>query len=270
MKDKDFQYDNGRVITCSLFAATGVVRHGFSTRIGGVSADAFSSLNLGMHTEDDRENVQHNFSLFCRDLSISPEHLVLAEQVHETHIHKASISDCGKGIYQETDLAGVDGLITGEPGVALATFYADCTPILLLDPVERVVASVHSGWRGTVQKFARKAAFYMQKEYGSKRSNILAAMGPSIKQCHFEVGEEVYLDFAASFGTAAERVTRYKDGKYYIDTDSLNEMLLLEAGLSREHISICKACTACREDLFFSHRKSGGKTGRMCAVIELL
>ena len=270
MKRDAFSYDGGRVITCAAFSETGVVRHGFSTRIGGVSADAFDSLNLGMHTQDDRENVQHNFSLFCRDISVSPEHLVLSEQVHETKLHQATEKDCGKGLLEETDLQGIDGLITDKPGVALATFSADCTPILLLDPQKKVIASIHSGWRGTVQKFARKAAFYMQKAYGSKRSDILAAIGPSIKQCHFEVGEEVYLEFSAAFGSAAERVTRYEAGKYYIDTDALNVMLLLEAGLSRDNISVCDFCTYCREDLFYSHRKSSGKTGRMSAVIELV
>ncbi|MBE7022578.1 MAG: peptidoglycan editing factor PgeF [Ruminococcaceae bacterium] len=269
MHKQEFSFDGGRVLSCSAFSATGVVRHGFSTRIGGVSTGAFFSLNLGMHTADDAEGVQHNFSLFCRDLAIDPAHLVLSEQVHETVLYKAGRSDCGKGLYKETDLNGVDGLITDEPGVALATFYADCTPILLLDPKRRVIASVHSGWRGTVQKFARKAAFFMQKEYGAKREDILVAIGPSIKACHFEVDEEVYLDFAAAFGTRAERVTRFKDGKYYVDTDALNLGLLQEAGIPRENISVCSLCSYCEEDLFFSHRRSGGNTGRMCAVIEL-
>jgi len=270
MNNTDFVYDEGRVLSCRAFSETGIVNHGFSTRIGGVSTDAFSSLNLGMHTADDKENVQHNFELFCRDVCIEPSHLVLSEQVHETVIFKASRQDCGKGLLVESDLSGVDGLITDEPGVALATFYADCTPILLLDPKRKVIASVHSGWRGTVGKIARKAAFMMQKEYGCKRTDILAAIGPSIKQCHFEVGEEVYLNFAAAFGSRAERVTQLKNGKYYIDTDTLNVQLLQESGVLSENISVCPLCSYCEEELFFSHRRSGGTTGRMCAAIELI
>jgi len=270
MNKNGFCYDGGRVITCTAFSQTGIVHHGFSTRIGGVSAGAFSSLNLGMHTQDDKDNVQDNFRIFCRDISVDVHNLVLSQQVHETELYQADRDDCGKGLYCESDLQGIDGLITDKPGVALATFYADCTPILLLDPKRKVIASVHSGWRGTVGKFARKAALYMQKAYGSKREDILAAIGPSIKQCHFEVGEEVYLDFAAAFGSRVERVTTFKDDKYYIDTDALNVQLLLEAGLSFENIHVCPLCSYCEEELLFSHRRDSGSTGRMCAVIELL
>jgi len=270
MNKHGFVHDGKSVIVCSAFSETGVVRHGFSTRIGGVSTGAFSSLNLGMHTDDEPENVQDNFQFFCGDLSIDPHDLVLSEQVHETNLHDACYEDCGKGIYTESDLQGIDGLVTDKPGIALATFNADCTPILLLDPVQKVIASVHSGWRGTIGKIARKAALHMQKNYGSKREHILAAIGPSIKQCHFEVGEEVYLDFAAAFRSRVERVTEFRNGKYYIDTDALNVQLLLEAGLSFENIHVCPFCTYCEEDLFFSHRRDGGYTGRMGAVIELL
>ena len=264
-----FTYDGGRVLTCDALTATGLVRHGFSTKKMGTSTRIFSSLNLGVHTKDDIEAVRQNFTLFCRDVSVDPQHLVLSEQVHGTAIYTAEQRDAGKGLYRASDLSGIDGLITNQPGVALATFYADCTPILLFDPARKVIASVHSGWRGTVAKIVQRAVLIMNKQYDCSGDNILVAIGPSIKQCHFAVDEDVYLEFLLHFRGAAERCTKQKDGKFYIDTDALLVQSLLEMGISQEHISICKRCTHCDDDLFFSHRREG-QTGRMCAVIELI
>lgn len=268
MHNDGFTYEDGRVLCCDAFSATGLVKHGFSTKKKGTSTGIFSSLNLGVHTKDQQDNVEQNFSLFCGDVSIDSEHLVLSQQVHGTAIHCATKEDCGKGLYRESDLSGIDGLVTNEQGVALATFYADCTPILFLDPKQKVIASVHSGWRGTVQKIAQRAAMVMMREYGCKSEHILVAMGPSIKQCHFEVDENVYLEFLLHFRGMAEKSTIKKNGKYYIDTDALNVYSLLQMGILPEHISNCQLCTYCHEELFFSHRREG-ETGRMCAVIEL-
>ncbi len=263
-----FTYEGGRVLYCDAFSEIGLVKHGFSTKKKGTSTGIFSSLNLGVHTKDCRENVEQNFSLFCEELSIDSSHLVLSQQVHGTAIYRAGLKDCGKGLYRESDLQEIDGLVTNEPGVALATFYADCTPILFLDPVQKVIASVHSGWRGTVQKIAQRAVMTMMREYGCNSEQILVAMGPSIKQCHFEVDEDVYLEFLLHFHGMAEKSTIKKNGKYYIDTDALNIYSLLQMGISQEHIHTCNLCTYCNEELFFSHRRDG-ETGRMCAVIEL-
>lgn len=268
MRNDGFTYEGGRVLQCDAFSKTGLVKHGFSTKKKGTSTGIYSSLNLGVHTKDHIENVEQNFSLFCKDLSIDSSHLVLSQQVHGTAIYGTGQKDCGKGLYRESDLHEIDGLVTNEPGVALATFYADCTPILFLDPVQKVIASVHSGWRGTVQKIAQRAVMKMVREYGCNSEHILVAMGPSIKQCHFEVDEDVYLEFMLHFHTMAERNTIQKNGKYYIDTDALNISSLLQMGILQEHIYTCNLCTYCNEELFFSHRRDG-ETGRMCAVIEL-
>lgn len=263
-----FTYEDGRVLTCDALSATGLVRHGFSVNREGTSTGIFTSLNLGMHTQDDPETVRHNFALFCRDLSVDPCHLVLAQQTHSTNIRSVVPADAGKGLYADSDFTETDGLMTDQPGLALATFYADCTPILLLDPVRHVIASVHSGWRGTLGKIAQRAVLAMRKQYGCRSEDILVAMGPSIKQCHFEVDEDVYFAFLDRFRGEAERCTKRKNEKYYIDTDRLNVHSLLETGVLQGHISVCPLCTYCEEELFFSHRRSG-ETGRMCAVIEL-
>ncbi len=263
-----FSYDGHRIITCDALTMAGGVRHGFSTRLEGISSGIYSSLNLGVNTDDEREKVRCNFALLSQDVGISVSQLVLARQIHSTRVYHVKQADAGKGLLHKSDLPEVDALITNQTGVCLATFYADCTPILFFDPVKRVIASVHSGWRGSLGQIARQAVISMEETYGCHPADILAAMGPSIKQCHFEVDEDVYLKFVDVFGEVATQNTKRKEQKYYIDTDALNVHTLLASGLLREHISVCPDCTYCDEKRFFSHRREGS-TGRMCAVIAL-
>lgn len=255
-------------VSASLLQNTGFVRHGFSTRVGGVSHGDFSSLNLGVHTSDSQENVKENFKCFCAAICVSEKTLVLANQVHSSEIRIVTKSDCGIGL-ERPGFPGVDGLITAEPGVALATFYADCTPFLLFDPKKKVIASVHSGWRGTLARIGRKAVQTMRREFGCRPEDILAVSGPSIKQCHFEVGWDVFSDFLQMFGNRRLRNTVFHNDKYFLDTDQLNQEQLLEEGLLPEHIAMCMECTCCNPARYYSHRYSHGATGRMCAVISL-
>lgn len=268
MNKGGFSYDGHRLISCDALSETGLVRHGFSTRKDGTSSGNFSSLNLGIHISDKQENVRQNFILFCRDVGVEPKQTVFARQVHSTLVLPVTKQDAGKGIVLPGNLPEADGVVTNEPGVCLTTFYADCTPILLLDPVCSVIAAVHSGWRGTIGKIICEAICLMQKQYGSESRNIIAATGPSIKQCHFEVDEDVYLQFVETFGEIAQKSTVSKGQKYYIDTDSLHAHLLLSMGVLAQNIHTCKSCTYCDDSLFFSHRREG-ITGRMAAMIEL-
>lgn len=253
----------------SILESTKLVHHGFSTRIGGVSKSAYSSLNLGVNTEDSKENILANFHLFSKACNIPAQQMVLSNQVHDDKIRIVTKADCGKGVMLKSDIKGIDALITNEPGVALATFYADCTPILLLDTEKKVIASVHSGWRGTLLKIAKKTVVKMIDIFGCNPENILCVTGPSIKQCHFEVGQEVYEQFLNAFGEIAMENTMQKDDKFYIDTDALNVHSLMQCGILRGHIFVCPQCTYCHKDTLFSHRGDGGQTGRMCAVIML-
>lgn len=271
MNSGGFSYDGSRVLTCDMLTATKMVHHGFSVKKDGTGEGIFTSLNLGLFTDDAPETVQKNLSLFCGDLAVDPNRLHVLRQVHGSKLVTVSADNADEGElsgWPTRALPEADGLITDCPNVPLAVFYADCTPILLLDPVRRVIAAVHSGWRGTVQKIAQRAVLAMHRQFGSEAEHILVAMGPSIKQCHFEVGEEVYLEFMQHFGSVAERHSRKKGDTYYIDTDALNVRSLLQTGVLESHISVCPLCTYCEEELFFSYRRSG-VTGRMCAVIEL-
>lgn len=252
-----------------ILERTGLVNHAFSTRIGGVSEGAYSSLNLGVNSKDEKQNVLSNFQLFSEAIGIRTEKMVLSNQVHDDRIRIVTKADCGKGVLLDSDIKGIDALITAESGVALATFYADCTPVLIVDIQKKVIASVHSGWRGTLLKIAPKTVLKMTREFGCDPKDMVCAIGPSIKQCHFEVGKEVYDQFVNVFGQPAAHYTIQKNGKYYVNTDALNVDTLATCGVPLENISICPLCTFCHNDVFYSHRGDGGITGRMCAVIEL-
>ncbi len=256
-------------MTCDALAETGLVRHGFSTRRCGVSTGRFASLNLGRHTEDDQACVLTNFSLFARDIGADVSKMVLPRQIHSTKVLSVTAEDAGKGVVRESDLPDADALLTNERGLCLATFYADCTPVLLFDPVKQVIGAVHSGWRGTLGQIAKTAVLAMAECYGSDPADVLAAMGPSIKRCHFEVDEDVYRLFLEQFGKSAEKHTIFRNQKYYIDTDAINIHSMQEAGVLASNISTCPRCTYCEQEMFFSHRREGS-TGRMSAVIELL
>lgn len=258
------------VLACPLFESRGLVRHGFSTRLGGVSEPPFDALNLGMNTADSLENVRENYTRFCREIGVERDKLILTRQVHSADIRIVSEQDAGKGFSRASDLGEFDGMITAARRLPIAVFYADCAPILLLDPVKKVVAAVHSGWKGTLARIGRKAVQMMRRNFGCEPSDILAAFGPSIKQCHFEVGGDVFVQFCQSFGARSLSRSIVKGDKFYVDTDWLNMRQLVEEGLKEENISICTGCTYCEHEIFYSHRADGGKTGRMCAVIELL
>lgn len=266
MQSDGFSYDGNRVLTCDALTETGLVRHGFSTRRGGMSSGKFSSLNLGVFTQDEQETVFKNFALFCDDVGSGCPRLAFAKQVHSTRVRMVTREDAGR---LPEECSECDALVTNEPGVCLVSFSADCTPLLLLDPIGRVVASVHSGWRGTLGQIAGEAVKRMHTQYGSAPESLIVAMGPSLKQCHFAVDEDVFLLFCERFGELAEQCTLRKNEKYYIDTDRLNVHTLLSAGVLKENIHISSFCTFCEEELFFSYRREG-ETGRMCAVIELL
>ena len=157
------------------------VRHGFSTRLGGVSLGELASMNLSFSRGDDPEKVMENHRRFAAAVEYSIENLVFSDQVHETEIRRVHSSDRGKGILRESDLKGVDGLITNDPDVVLITFFADCVPLFFYDAGHGAVGAVHSGWRGTVGRIGEKAVLAMKKEFGTEPDDLLAVIGPSIR-----------------------------------------------------------------------------------------
>ena len=163
-----------------LFRSTGIVKNGFSTRLGGVSRGCWSSLNLSFDRGDDPEAVRENFRRIGAAMGVQPEDMVLSKQTHTTNVRVMTEQDRGKGITRERDYTDVDGMITNVPGLCLVTSYADCVPLYFVDPVKKAIGLSHSGWRGTVGKIGKETVRMMETEYGSDPADILAAVGPSV------------------------------------------------------------------------------------------
>ena len=263
MKWIDYQAEDRLYLQNEAFCRTGLVRHGFTGRLGGVSHGKVTGLNLGFRVGDDPASVQENYRLLGADLGILPEQMVLSRQTHTDTIRPVTDADAGKGLTKESDITDTDGLITDRPSLALVIFTADCVPVLLLDPARRVIAAVHAGWRGTVKGIAGKAARMMQAQYGCAPADILAAIGPSIGPCCFEVGADTAGQFPPAY------VQPKKDGKYLVDLWRMNADQLAAAGVCDAHIAVARQCTICRADRYYSYRVQKEQTGRQAAVIML-
>ncbi len=257
-------------LTFPAFSAVPFVRHAFSTRVGGVSRGEFSSMNLSFHRGDPDETVLTNYHRFCDAAGFSFDSLVASAQDHHTEIRRVTKRECGIGIWRPRDQESVDGLLTDEPGVTLVTYYADCVPLYFLDPVHRAIGLAHAGWRGTVAGMGIKMAEAMAHKFGSRPEELLAAIGPSIGPCCYEVDQPVADAFAARTDWKPECFLRdCGDGKYMLNLWEANRRALLRAGLLEAHISVAELCTQCHADWLFSHRASGGKRGGMAAFLAL-
>ena len=243
--------------------------HGFSTRPGGVSPAPWDSLNLGPSRGDDPENVRENYRRFCAVLGTAPEQAVLSQQTHTTNLRRVTAEDAGKGLIRPRDYRDVDALMTDVPGLALTVFSADCGVILLHDPVHAAIAAIHAGWRGCAGGILAKTVRAMTENCGTDPADLLAAIGPCIGPCCFETDADVPATMRAALGADAEPCLRYQAPKWHVDLSGLNRQWLLRAGLLPEHIERSELCTACRPDLFWSHRKMGERRGVQAAMIAL-
>lgn len=257
-------------ITFDKLDRAGVV-HGFSTRIGGVSKGYFGSMNLSFHRGDDPDAVMENHRRFADAVGYDYRKLVFSDQVHKTDIYKVTEKDAGKGIMRDTDIREIDGLMTNVPGIPLMTFYADCVPVFFYDPVKKVVAMNHSGWKGTVAKISRCMLSRLKEEYGTEASDLICAVGPSICKDCYEVSEDVAKQFMDAYTKAQvdEIVYDKGDGKYLLDLHRANYYNLVDSGVLSEKIDVTNICTCCNSDVLFSHRASHGLRGNLGAVIML-
>ena len=245
--------------------------HGFSTRLGGVSSAPWDSLNLGANRGDDPAHVRENFVRFCAAVGSDPNALVKNHQVHSALVRPVTEADIMSDP-AAPGMAEADGLVTDRPGVCLTIFSADCIPLLLYDPVRKVAAAAHAGWRGTAAGIAGETVRVMVQDYDCQPGHILAAIGPGIGLCCFETHRDVPDGLLAGTIPDAGQFIRpiSHTEKYHVDLKGANAHLLRVAGLTPDHIAICNECTACRGDLFWSHRRLGGERGSMAAMIQLL
>ncbi|MCM1143362.1 MAG: peptidoglycan editing factor PgeF [Blautia sp.] len=266
---------NGKVeyLTFPLLDETGLVRHLFSTRLGGVSEGIFSSMNLSYTRGDKKEAVDENYRRIADTLGCSLEDIVCSDQTHTTNIRVVDERDRGKGIFYPKDYRDVDGMITKTPGIVLATFYADCVPLFFIDTKQKAIGLSHSGWRGTVGRIGARTIEVMGREYGTKPEDIVAAIGPSICRGCYEVGGEVEAAFVQEFSKPGQaEVILYEKGndKYWLDLWKANQIVLEEAGVHTDRIQVTDICTCCNPDYLFSHRASHGKRGNLGAFLGLL
>lgn len=251
------------------------VRHLFTTRKGGVSKGCFAQLNLSFTRGDEQEAVLENYRRVTVALGTTSDRIVCSDQTHTTNVRVVTSKDAGKGVVLPRDYTDVDGMITNEKGLALATFYADCVPLYFVDPIRGVIGLSHSGWRGTVAGMGGVTVRRMTEEFGCDPKDIHAAIGPSICQACYEVSRDVANAFAGT-KEEFEQVFTQKDGrqraegKYQMNLWKANELVLLAAGILPEHLEVTDICTSHNADYLFSHRASNGKRGNLGAFLMLL
>lgn len=245
------------------------IRHGLSSRLGGISASPYDTLNLGLHTGDQAEQVTANRRLFCQAVGVDPLKVVTAEQVHGEHIHCATLQDAGRGakVYEQS-LPATDALITNVPGLPLMLCFADCVPVLIADPVHQAIGISHAGWKGTVAKIAQKTVLAMESHFNTRPADCVIGIAPSIGPCCYQIGEDVIRQVKQQFSDWSQLLT--PSGECYsFNLWEANRIQLREIGVSDENIIISNICTSCNADLFYSYRVGHGRTGRIGAVIAL-
>lgn len=248
------------------FAVKGASVQGFTTRHEGVSRPPYNSLNLGMNTLDSPHNVEGNRNILARHFGIEQGNLVTVNQVHGDDI---LVIDEANPDFSHFLKLECDGIITNQPDVMIGICVADCIPILLLDPVRRVVAALHAGWKGTAAGIARKGVEAFVKLFNSDPRDIMAAVGPGIGQCCYEVDAPVMEAFAKGGQDTALFTRESGEGKYRFDLSAANHHQLMWAGVPEANIESANLCVSCNKDLFFSYRRDGGETGRQMGFIML-
>lgn len=258
-------------LTYPLLEETETVVHGFTTRLGGVSKGICSSMNLSFSRGDEEAAVYENYRRIADAVGFPYESIVCSDQTHTTNVRKVGKDDRGKGLLFSRNYHDVDGLITNEPEVTLATFYADCVPLYLVDPVKKAIGLSHSGWRGTVGKIGKVTVEAMEREFGSRPEDILTAIGPSICQECYEVSEDVAEEFRKIYPRELWNTLLWDkgNGKYQLNLWEACRRNFLEAGILPEHIVLPEICTCCNPDFLFSHRASQGKRGNLAAFLML-
>ena len=270
LREKQLAHGCFPYLSYPLLEQTGIVKHCFTTRMGGVSAGIFESLNLSFTRGDEKAAVEKNFRRISELLGCQYDNFVLSDQTHTTNVRRVGRDDAGKGLLRARDYTDVDGLITDEPGIVLSTFYADCVPLYFVDVKKRAIGLSHSGWRGTVGRMGQETLDAMRREFGTQPEDVVCAIGPSICQDCYEVSRDVAEEFIQEFaGHEPDILIAKGNGKYQLDLWRANKIVLLEAGIKQEHLSVTDICTCCNSNVLFSHRASHGKRGNLGAFLSL-
>jgi len=239
---------------------TGIVNHCFSTRIGGVSMPPYDSMNLAYHMGDVQKDVDENFKRMANAINVDAKKIVMSTQTHSNRVEIV--------VNNSETPDGVDALITKGDNV-LTTYYADCVPLLFVDPNKLVIANAHSGWRGTQLNIAKEVITKMNNKFDCNPGDILVGIGPCISQEFFEVGIEVANEFHRLLPNSSQFIMEKTKEKYHLDLAAIIKQTLLQQSIKDHHIEVSGLCTYKFPDLFFSHRRDENKRGNMAAMIAL-
>ncbi len=271
MESKTLNYNekNGVAFyTFPSFENCGAVKHGISTRFGGVSKGIYSTMNFSALVGDNEENVLENYKRFCDAIGVDYKKCVASKQTHTVNIRTVTEGDIGKGVIVPRDYDDVDGLVTNLQGVTLVTHYADCVPLAFVDPKKGVIGLSHGGWRGTIGKIAALTVDKMVSEFGCDKKDILCGIAPSICRDCFEVDSPVSDEFLKE-PLVGDVVRNRGNGKFDVDLQSANKNILINIGIPEENITVTDLCTKCHPDIFHSHRATGGKRGVIGVFLSL-
>ncbi|MBN2659527.1 MAG: peptidoglycan editing factor PgeF [Spirochaetales bacterium] len=242
---------------------------GMTGRKGGVSRQPFGSFNLALHCGDDDDAVLENRNRLCEALKIDISSYTCAEQIHSSEAKAVGTRDMGSGaISYGTSIRGTDALMTDRRGILMNIHIADCVPLIIYDPENHAGALVHAGWKGTASRVAQKTVLQMKETYGSRPESMIAALGPSIGSCCFEIGDDTADKLQSGFPYEKNIIIK-KEGSTYADLWIANGEQLLRAGLKKENIESARICTSCHTEEFYSYRADRGKTGRFSAYLLL-
>lgn len=250
-----------------LLSEQGII-NACSCRFHGKSLIINDTLNLALHVGDKQENVIYNRNLFAKAIGVKASDFTTCEQIHGNNVVVVNEEQIGAGALDlKNTILKTDALVTNLKQVPLLLFYADCVPIMLYDKEKKVIGLVHAGWRGTVSEIVGKTVQTMVDVFDSNVEDILAAIGPSVGQCCYEVDDNVR-NLAVSYKQFFKSIPK-KDGHYLLDLWGYNVKILRNKGVLQSNISVAGVCTAHNYDLFFSYRSEQGRTGRMGACIML-
>jgi hypothetical protein len=253
----------------SNLGALDFLNHCVTTKKGGFSEGPFEGLNMGLFTEDSRESVLMNYKKVADDFGYDLKNAVFTNQVHGDCIAVIDESFHGESFWLGSRAVETDGMVTDIPRKPLIAFFADCAGIFIADPVHKAIGIAHAGWKGTAKEIGRKTIEAMERSFGTKAQDCIAAVGPSIGPCCFEVKEDVAEIFIKLYGESVVSMSE-NPGRRKVDLWGSNRLGLIRAGLREENIEVSGLCTHCRDDLFYSHRGDKGITGRTAGIMEII
>lgn len=248
------------------------ITHGFSTRLGGVSSGIYKSMNLTFGLNDNPQHVKRNFELMGEALHIKPQYMIYSKQTHTTNVMKVDERHFGMGVTRERTFDNIDGFVTDVAGLCLVTSFADCIPIVIVDTKKHCMASLHSGWRGTVGNISQNAVLLMEQEFHSDVKDMVALIGPGICPSCYEVGNDVAEQFINRYSIKEQQQIVLKDvffDKFHVDLTAANRYNLIHAGIDSANIFVSDICTCCNPDILFSHRATQGKRGLLCMFVYM-